>query len=54
MVSSMDSWIGKIMDSIKEKGIENNTIVWFLSDNGGISRYGGNNFPLRGIRFNQP
>ena len=41
MVSSMDSWIGKIMNSIRAKGIENNTIIWFLSDNGGIPKYGG-------------
>ena len=53
MVSSMDSWIGKIMNSIRAKGIENNTIIWFLSDNGGIPKYGGNNFPLRGGKHTQ-
>ena len=53
MVSSMDSWIGKILNALKLKGIEDNTIIWFLSDNGGISRYGGNNFPLRGGKHTQ-
>ena len=34
MVSSMDLWIGKILSLLKSKGIEDNTIIWFLSDNG--------------------
>ena len=53
MVSSLDLWIGKILSSLKTKGIEDNTIVWFLSDNGGISKFGGNNSPLRGGKHTQ-
>ena len=53
MVSSLDLWIGKILSSLKTKGIEDNTIVWFLSDNGGINKFGGNNSPLRGGKHTQ-
>jgi arylsulfatase A-like enzyme len=34
MVYAMDEGIGKVMDKLKEKGIEDNTIVIFLTDNG--------------------
>ncbi|MEN8248648.1 MAG: sulfatase-like hydrolase/transferase [Bacteroidota bacterium] len=35
MVSAMDDGIGLVLDKLKEQGIEENTIVFFLSDNGG-------------------
>ena len=35
MTASMDENIGRILTAIKEKGIEDNTIVFFCSDNGG-------------------
>lgn len=34
MVSAMDDGIGTILDALKESGIEENTMVFFLSDNG--------------------
>lgn len=34
MVEDMDKGIGKIMDKLKEKGLDKNTIVIFFSDNG--------------------
>ena len=30
----MDAGVGKILDKVKEKGLEDNTIVIFTSDNG--------------------
>ena len=53
MVSSMDLWIGKIVSALRSKGIENETIIWFLSDNGGINKFGGDNHPLRGGKHTQ-
>lgn len=44
----MDDGIGKILDAIKDGGIQKKTIVWFLSDNGGIRKIPGNNLPLKG------
>ncbi len=56
MVTRMDSDIGKIMEALKNYGIEENTIVFFTSDNG-PHHEGGNdpdffdsNGPLRGTK----
>ena len=35
MVSAMDDGVGRVMNAIKSAGQEENTIVVFLSDNGG-------------------
>ena len=37
MIKKLDISVGKIMDKLKEKGIDKNTIVVFASDNGGIT-----------------
>ena len=44
MTRSMDQGIGKILEAIDRKGLREDTLVWFTSDNGGTS----NNYPLRG------
>lgn len=36
MIKSMDRSLGKILEKLKETGIEDNTLVVFMSDNGGI------------------
>jgi arylsulfatase A-like enzyme/lysophospholipase L1-like esterase len=51
MVESMDAAVGKILNKIKDAGLEKNTIVVFFSDNGGLSTSEGtptSNIPLRG------
>lgn len=53
MVSAMDRSIGHILQMIKDKGIEKNTLIWFLSDNGGMNKFGGNNYPLRGEKHSE-
>jgi len=47
MVDSMDQGIGRILEAIDEAEIRENTLVWFISDNGGTG-VAGNNRPLRG------
>ena len=37
MVTAMDAAIGRILKAVEEKGIKDNTIVFFSSDNGGPS-----------------
>ena len=37
MVESLDESVGRVLDKIKELGLEDNTIVIFFSDNGGMS-----------------
>lgn len=34
MISHLDEHVGKVLDALKRKGIENETIVFFTSDNG--------------------
>ena len=47
LVSNMDSAIGEIVKTVHEEGLSENTLIVFVSDNGG-SYQGGNNDPLRG------
>jgi arylsulfatase A-like enzyme len=44
MVTAMDESLGRIRKSLKERGIDKNTIILFLSDQGGYF----SNYPLRG------
>lgn len=37
MVESMDESLGRVLDKLKELGLEDNTIIIFYSDNGGMS-----------------
>ncbi len=49
MVSAVDDGVGNLLDKLKETGVLDNTIIVFLSDNGGpVSDNGSNNTPLRG------
>ncbi len=47
-VQEIDWSTGRIMDTLKTLGIENNTLVVFTSDNGGTFRSKSSNAPLRG------
>ena len=47
MVSAVDDGVGLILNKLKELKIEENTIVFFLSDNGGNESKGSNNGALR-------
>ncbi len=50
LVSSMDAAIGRIRETLREEGMEENTFVLFMSDNG-ASYQGGCNDPLRGQKM---
>jgi arylsulfatase A-like enzyme len=53
MVQSLDELVGKVLDTLDELGIVDRTVVFFTSDNGGLSHVWGlkggptNNTPLR-------
>ncbi|MEM6691396.1 MAG: arylsulfatase, partial [Planctomycetota bacterium] len=51
MVRSLDQNVGRILNTLDDRGLRENTIVLLHSDNGGIPRHGGNNKPLRGNKF---
>lgn len=48
MLSSMDSAIGQVVAKLKEHQLEENTLVFFISDNGGPVANGSTNPPLNG------
>ena len=51
MVSGMDDGIGRVLKAIKDAGLRENTIVAFLSDNGGpLEPNSSVNTPLRGSK----
>ncbi len=50
LVESMDAAVGHVLNQLKEFGLDENTIVIFTSDNGGVSSgdsYSTSNLPLR-------
>jgi len=48
MVSAMDDGVGRILDTLDELELAENTIVVFLSDNGGATNNASRNWPFRG------
>ncbi len=50
MVSIMDQNIGKVMEALRTAGVAENTLVVFMSDNGGATKHGADNQPLRGAK----
>jgi len=50
MVDAMDAAIGKVIGVLKDEGIADNTLILWMSDNGGQATMngGGSNEPLRG------
>ena len=48
MISSLDQAVGRILKTLEETNAADNTLVWFLSDNGGVRP--GDNRPLRGAK----
>lgn len=57
MIGDVDRWTGKIMKALKAKGMYEQTLMVFTSDNGGTAdsakEVGGNNYPLRGGKHSQ-
>ncbi len=53
MVKSMDQSVGRVLEAVRRRGVAENTVVIFISDNGGLTqRYGKHdnfteNLPLR-------
>ena len=47
MIEDMDTAIGRFLKALDEAGLRENTLILFVSDNGG---YNGDNRPLRGLK----
>ena len=48
MVYALDRGVGELVETLKATDQFDNTLIIFLSDNGGRTDRGGNNYPLRG------
>ena len=53
MMWSMDEAIGNVIDALKENNQYNNTIIYFLSDNGAAMSNNASPFPFKGWKGNQ-
>jgi arylsulfatase A-like enzyme len=51
LVIGMDQQIGRVLDHLEDKGLEQDTLVVFLSDNGGSKKNASDNTPLRGHKW---
>jgi arylsulfatase A-like enzyme len=53
MIHSMDDAIGQLMDELTSMGLDDNTLVFFISDNGAATYTGAtDNFPYKGGKMN--
>jgi arylsulfatase A-like enzyme len=50
MISAMDDGIGQVLTAVKECGLDEHTLIFFLSDNGGATDSGAVNAPLKGCK----
>ncbi|HOZ84499.1 MAG TPA: sulfatase-like hydrolase/transferase [Niabella sp.] len=50
MMHNMDKGIGKLFETIKNNGLEQNTLIFFINDNGGATNNGSDNGALRGMK----
>lgn len=48
MVVALDDAVGSIMRALEEHGLLENTLLFFVSDNGAMTRLGGSNHPFKG------
>lgn len=54
MISSLDDAVGEIVNKVRDTGLEENTIIFFISDNGGATYTGATtNAPFKGGKLNQ-
>jgi arylsulfatase A-like enzyme len=50
MLSAMDDGIGAVLKKVREHGLEQDTMIFFFSDNGGPAANASRNDPLRGTK----
>lgn len=50
MLHHLDQGVGDVVKTLKTAGVWNNTLIFFLTDNGGSKAMSANNAPLRGFK----
>lgn len=53
MTWAMDRGVGMVLDKLEKEKLKENTLVFFLSDNGGASNNQSSNLPLKGFKGNK-
>lgn len=53
MLYALDRGVGEIVSELKRTGKYENTLIFFLSDNGGATTNGASNLPLKGFKGNK-
>jgi arylsulfatase A-like enzyme len=53
MTFALDRAVGKILEELKQQGLFENTLIFFLSDNGGAYNNQSSNLPLKGFKGNK-
>jgi arylsulfatase A-like enzyme len=50
MTRSLDEGVGRVLDALDQEGLADDTLLFFINDNGGATNNGSNNGPLRGMK----
>ena len=50
LIEHMDAGIGRVLDTLDQRKLADNTLVFFTSDNGGVLNYGAKNGPWRSVK----
>jgi arylsulfatase A-like enzyme len=50
---AMDRGVGQLMDKLEELDLSRNTLIFFLSDNGGATNNSSSNLPFKGFKGNK-
>lgn len=48
MVAAMDNIVAQVLDALKKKNMLDDTIIFYLSDNGGVTMFGSSNLEYNG------
>jgi len=51
MATALDDGVGQVLQALQGQNLLSNTLVFFLSDNGGDNNNRSRNYPLRGYKF---
>jgi arylsulfatase A-like enzyme len=52
IATALDDGVGQVLQALQGQNLLSNTLIFFLSDNGGENNNRARNYPLRGYKFN--